>query len=95
MNPHDISRDLVERIEVGLLGHFTARVLAWDAHICSCRWERDHNRSDWVQPPQYRWTTPEGEERYAPVVTFGSKAIERAFRVAALRGMLAKQGAAP
>jgi hypothetical protein len=79
----------------GLLGHFTARVPAWDEHICLCHRERDHNSSEWVRPPQYRWTTPEGEERYAPVVSFGSMPIARAFLVAALRAGLAKRRQAP
>jgi hypothetical protein len=50
-----------------------------------------------MRPPQYRWTTPESEERYAPVVTFGSMPIELALLVAALRAVqkLSKQGPAP
>jgi hypothetical protein len=91
---HDLKR-LATPKGGGLLGHFAARVAAWNAHICFCRWERDHNSSEWVRPPQYRWTTPEGEERYAPVVTFGSMRIERALVVAALRAVLAKRGPAP
>jgi hypothetical protein len=91
---HGLKR-LAKRKGGGLLGHFTARVPAWHAHICFCRWEHDHNSSEWVRPPQYQWTIPEGEERYAPVVTFGSMRIERAFLVAALRVVLAKRGPTP
>ena len=45
------------------------------------------NGSERMRPPQYRWTTPESEERYAPVVTFGSMPIELALLVAALRAV--------
>jgi hypothetical protein len=70
-------------------------VSASDAHICFCRWERDHNSSDWVRPPRHLWTTPESEERHAPVVTSSSVVVEGAFLVTALRAALAKQGPAP
>lgn len=68
----------------------------WDAHIRFCRWGRDRNGSERMRPPQYRSTTPESEERYAPVVTFGSMPIELALLVAALRAVqkLPKQGPA-
>jgi hypothetical protein len=74
----------------GLLGHFTTWVPAWDAHSL-LPLGRDPN--EWVRPPLYRWTTPEREERYAPVLTLGSMRIERVCLVAALRAMqgLAKQ----
>jgi hypothetical protein len=92
---HDLKR-LATPKDSGLLGSFTARVPAWDARICFCRWGRDRNDSEWARPPQYRWTTKEGEERNAPVVTFGAMHIERTFLVAALRTVqrLAKQGTA-
>jgi hypothetical protein len=79
------------------LGHFTARVLAWEAHNCFCRCRHDPNGGESARPPQYRWTTPDGEERHAPVVNFASMRIERAFRGAALRAVqkLAKRCPAP
>jgi hypothetical protein len=91
---HDLKR-LATPKGGGLFGHLTAPLPAWDALICFCRWGRDHNSSESVRPPQYRWTTPEGEERYASVVTCRSVLIERAFLVAALRPLLAKQRPAP
>jgi len=93
---HDLKRLATPKGD-GLLGHFTARVPAWEAHTCFCRWGRDRNGSEWMRPPQYRWTTPDGEERYPPVVTIRSMRIERAFLVAALRAVqkLAKQAPAP
>jgi hypothetical protein len=83
---HDL-KPLATSKNGGLLPHFTASVPAWDAqlHICHCG--RDPNGNEWMGPPQYRWTTPEGEERYAPVVTFGSMHIERAFNSAVLRAV--------
>jgi DNA-binding transcriptional ArsR family regulator len=93
---HDLKRPATPK-GGGLLGHFTARVPAWDAHIRFCRWGRDRDGSEWVRPPQYRWTTPEGEERHAPSVTFGSMCIGGAFLVKSLRVVqkLARQGLAP
>jgi hypothetical protein len=93
---HDLKRPATPK-GGGLLGHFTARVPAWDAHIRFCRWGRDRNGSEWVRPPQYRWTTPDGEERYAPVGTFGLMRIQRAFLVAGLRAVQKppKQSRAP
>jgi hypothetical protein len=81
----------------GLLGHFTARRPAWDAQLRFCRWARDCNGSIRIPPLQYRWRSPEGEERYAPVVIFRSLGIERAFLVTALRAVqtLANPGSAP
>jgi hypothetical protein len=80
-----------------LLGHFTAWVPSWYAQIRSCRWGRDRSGSELMRPLQYRWTTPEGTERYAPVVTFGSMRIELAFILAAPRAVqkLAKQDPSP
>jgi hypothetical protein len=92
---HDL-KHLATPIGGSLRGHFTARVPARDAHICFfAAGSAINNSSEWVRPPQYRWTTPKGEERYAPVVTFGSMHIERACVVAALRAVLAKRGPAP
>jgi len=81
----------------GLHLHFAARAPARDSRIGFCRWGRDRNGSERMRPPQYRWTTPDGEERYPPVVTIRSMRIERAFLVAALRAVqkLAKQAPAP
>ena len=81
----------------GLHLHFAARAPARDSRIRFCRWGRDRNGSERARPPRYRWTTPEGEERYAPVVNFASMPIERAFRGALLRAAqkLAKRGPAP
>ena len=80
----------------GLLEHFTAWVPIWCAQIRSCRSGRDRSGSELMRPPQYRWTTPEDKERYAPVVTFGSMRIERAFNSAASRAVqnLSKRGPA-
>jgi len=93
---HDL-KPLAAPKDGGLLGHFTAWVPTWYAQIRSCRWGRDRYGSEWMQPLQYRWTTPDGEERYAPVVTFGSMRIERAFILAARRAAqnLAKQDPSP
>jgi len=79
------------------LAHFTAWVPAWDAHVRFCRWGRDRNGFECVRPPQYRWPTAEGKERYAPVVTFGSVRIERTlFEAASPAGQKpAKQSTAP
>src|SRR5436190_212340 len=92
---HDLKR-LATPKGGGPLGHFTARVPAREAHTCFCRWGHDRNGSEWMRPPQYRWTTTDGEERYPPVVTFSSMRIERAFLEAALRAVqkLAKRGPA-
>jgi hypothetical protein len=93
---HDLKR-LATPKGGSLVDHFTDWVPACDAHVRYWRWWRDRNASEWVRPPQYRWMTPEGEERCAPLVTFGSMRIERAFLVAALRAVqkLAKQDPAP
>jgi hypothetical protein len=50
--------------------------------------ESNHNGSECVRPPQCQWTTPAGEERYAPVVISGSMRIERALVLASLRAAL-------
>jgi hypothetical protein len=93
---HDRKR-LATPKDGGLHLHFAARAPARDAHIRFCRSGRDRNGSEWTRPPPYRWTTPEGEERHAPVVNFASIRIERAFRGAALRAVQkpAKRGPAP
>ena len=56
---------------------------ACDPHIHFCRWARDRNGSELVRPPP----TPEGERRYAPVLSFGWMRIERALLIAALRAV--------
>lgn len=92
---HDLKRPRTPNGS-GRLAHFTARVPAWDAHVRFCRWGRDRNGFERVRPPQYRWATAEGEERDAPVVTFGSMRIERTLFEAASRAgqKPAKQGTA-
>jgi hypothetical protein len=93
---HDLKR-LATPKDGGLHLHFATRAPARDAQFRFCRSGRDRNGSEWTRPPRYRWTTPEGEERHAPVFNFASMLIERAFRGAALRAVqkLAKRGPAP
>jgi hypothetical protein len=94
---HDLKRRTTPK-GGGALGQFSARLPAWDAHIRFCLWARDPNGGGCVRRlPQYRWTTPEGKQRYAPVLTLGSTRIERTSLVAALPALqkLPKQGPAP
>jgi hypothetical protein len=91
---HDLKR-LATRKSCSLRGRFAAWVSVYDTNS-SRRRGCDRNGNGGVRPPQYRWTTPADEDRYAPASLLG-RCVSSSFFVAVLRVVqkLAKQGPAP
>jgi hypothetical protein len=70
-----------------LLSYFTVWIPDWDLHLHHCKWGRGRGGDDWVGLPQFRWTAPDGKERFVPAVTFGSTGTQRAFYAAMLKAV--------